>query len=308
MKLLIKTFFLLAILTACAQTPTPTPTTTPPALPTQSYPAPEPTMTPAGYPEPAPPPTVEPYPAATAVTDTAVLPLSIPRYTFQIINSYPHDPNAFTQGLVYEDSIFYEGTGLYGRSSLRRVDAASGEVQQRISLDELYFGEGITAWEDRIIQLTWRENKGFVYDKSSFGLLQEFDYPTEGWGITHDGQKLIISDGTAVLYFWDPETLAEIGRLAVYDESGPVVRLNELEYVEGEIWANIWQTDFIARIDPVTGQVVGWIDLSGLLDTAVVTQPVDVLNGIAYDATTGRLFVTGKLWPQVYEIELILVE
>ena len=235
-------------------------------------------------------------------------PFTIPRYTYQVINAYPHDPNAFTQGLVYEDGIFYEGTGLYGQSSLRQVDVTSGEVQQMISLDDQYFGEGITVWEDRIIQLTWQENTGFVYDKTSFDRLQEFNYPTEGWGITHDDQILIMSDGTATLYFWDPGTLAEIGHVDVFDENGPVVRLNELEYVEGEVWANVWQTNLIARIDPATGQVVGWIDLTGLLDTAVVTQPVDVLNGIAYDAATGRIFVTGKLWPQVYEIELIPVE
>jgi glutamine cyclotransferase len=305
MKLTIKLLLLLAILTACTQTPAPAPTTTPPALPTQPYPAPEPTATPAGYPQPAPLPTVKPYPAATAVNDTAVLSPTIPRYTYQVIHAYPHDPNAFTQGLVYEDGIFYEGTGLRGQSSLRRVDAASGEVQQIISLDQQYFGEGIVTWENRIIQLTWQENTGFVYDKTSFERVQEFSYPTEGWGITHDGQKLIMSDGTATLYFWDPETLTEIGRVDVFDEKGPVVHLNELEYVAGEVWANIWQTNLIARIDPATGQVVGWIDLTGLLDTAVVTQQVDVLNGIAYDAATNRLFVTGKLWPQVYEIELI---
>ena len=308
MKSTIKLILLLAMLTACSPAPSPATIPSPPALPTQPYPAPEPTITPESYPEPIPIPTIDPYPVATVASDTAVLTPSIPRYTYQIINIYPHDPNAFTQGLVYEDGVFYEGTGLYGQSSLRRVDVASGEVQQTISLDEQYFGEGIVTWQDRIVQITWRENKGFVYDKSSFELRQEFDYPTEGWGITHDGQKLIMSDGTATLYFWDPETLAEIGRLDVFDERGPVMRLNELEYVEGEVWANIWQTDFIARIDLATGQVVGWIDLTGLLDTAVVTQQVDVLNGIAYDDANQRLFVTGKLWPQLYEIELVLAE
>lgn len=308
MKSTIKLILLLALLAACTQTPTPAPTKTPPALPTQPYPAPEPTMTPAGYPEPIPVPTVDPYPVATVASDTAVLIPSIPRYTYQIINSYPHDPNAYTQGLVYEDGVFYEGTGLHGQSSLRRVDVASGEVQQMISLDEQYFGEGIVIWQDRIIQLTWRENTGFVYDKNSFELLQEFSYPTEGWGITHDGEKLIVSDGTATLYFWDPETLAEIGRVVVFDERGPVMQLNELEYVEGEVWAHVWQTDLIARIDPMTGQVVGWIDLTGLLDMDVVTQNVNVLNGTAYDDATDRLFVTGKLWPQLYEIELVLAE
>lgn len=309
---------LVILLTACANETIPVPTatlavTSPP--PVDSYPGPtsEMTATPAAYPlsEPSATPRAYPVVAETATVESgataASTPLSagVPRYTYQIINSYPHDPNAFTQGLVVEDDVFYEGTGLYGQSSLRRVDVASGEVQQMISLDELYFGEGIVTWEDHIIQITWKENTGFVYDKTSFELLQEFEYPTEGWGITHDGQKLIMSDGTAMLYFWDPETLAEIGQVDVFDENGPVVRLNELEYVEGEVWANVWQTDLIARIDPDTGQVVGWIDLTGLLDTAVVIQPTDVLNGIAYAAATGRLFVTGKLWPQVYEIEVI---
>jgi glutamine cyclotransferase len=311
MKLSIKLFLLLATLTAC--TPNPIPTATPPALPTPPYPEPAATDTPASYPEPAPPPTAAPYPVEIMAPypvgeNTAVITPSIPRYTYKIINSYPHDANAFTQGLVYEEGSFYEGTGLYGQSSLRRVDVTSGEVEQMINLDDQYFGEGIVVWQDRIIQLTWRENQGFVYDKASFELLQTFQYPTEGWGITHDGQKLIMSDGTATLYFWDLETLTEIGQLVVFDEFGPVTRLNELEYVAGEVWANVWQTDLIARIDLETGQVAGWIDLSGLLDTAVVTQPADVLNGIAYDPAAARLFVTGKLWPQVFEIELIAVE
>ncbi|MEJ2751058.1 MAG: glutaminyl-peptide cyclotransferase [Anaerolineae bacterium] len=282
---------LVIFLAACANTSNPVPTTTSAAT-TAPPPGPTPaiTTTPAAYPQPESSPTPSAYPAAE-VTMAASDVTAVPRYTYQIIHSYPHDPNAFTQGLVVEDGIFYEGTGLYGQSSLRRVDVASGEVQQMISLDAQYFGEGITTWGDRIIQLTWQENTGFVYDKASC--------------ITHDDQKLIMSDGTATLYFWDPETLAEIGHVDAFDENGPVVRLNELEYVEGEVWANVWQTNLIARIDPTTGQVVGWIDLTGLLDTAVVTQPVDVLNGIAYDTATGRLFVTGKLWPQVYEIEVI---
>ena len=226
-------------------------------------------------------------------------------YTYRIRNSYDHDPLAFTQGLVYRDGTLYEGTGLNGRSSLRRVDLETGEVLQMITLDQQYFGEGIVIWEERIIQLTWRSNQGFVYDRESFDLLDTFTYPTEGWGITHDGSKLMMSDGTSTIYFWDPETLAEIGSIEVRDATGPIVRLNELEYIDGEIWANVWQTDRIARIDPATGWVVGWIDFSGLLDGVPTTSPTDVLNGIAYDAETCRIFVTGKLWPKLFEIELI---
>ncbi len=262
--------------------------------------APYPTYTPQPI-YTLPSPIYTPYPTYTPAPSTT----AVPRYTYQIINAYPHDPTAFTQGLILEDGIFYEGTGLRGKSTLYKVDVETGAVIQSINLPNQYFGEGITTFGDYLFQITWQENTGFVYDKNSFELLRTFSYPTEGWGITHDGEKLIMSDGTATLYFWDPETLTEIGRVQVFDENGPVVRLNELEYIDGEVWANVWQTNFIARINPDTGQVVGWIDLTGLLDPAVVTQPVDVLNGIAYDAQTERLFVTGKLWPQVYEIELV---
>ena len=212
---------------------------------------------------------------------------------------------AFTQGLVYLDGILYEGTGLNGRSSLRQVDLETGEVLQMVELEEQYFGEGIVIWEDRIIQLTWQNNQGFVYDRESFTLLDTFSYPTEGWGITHDGQLLIMSDGTSNLYFWDPETLAETGRITVQDATGPIVRLNELEYINGEVWANIWQTNHIAVIDPATGWVNGWLDMSGLLDGVEITSPIDVLNGIAHDPATGRIWITGKLWPKIFEIELV---
>jgi glutaminyl-peptide cyclotransferase len=191
---------------------------------------------------------------------------------------------------------------------LRRVALETGEVQRMHQLADQYFGEGITVYGDRIIQLTWQSRVGFVYDKDSFELLQEFSYPTEGWGITHDGTRLIMSDGTANLYFWDPQSFKEIGRVQVYDERGPVVRLNELEYIQGEVYANVWQTNRIARIDPETGRVVGWIDLSGLLSAEDMVQPVDVLNGIAYDPAGDRLFVTGKLWPKVFEIQLVSLE
>jgi len=180
----------------------------------------------------------------------------------------------------------------------------TGKVLQLYALPPQFFGEGVTVYGDEIIQLTWQSNTGFVYDKDSFKLLQTFNYPTEGWGITHDGERLIMSDGTSTLRFWDPQTYVEIGRIKVYDDDGPVVRLNELEYIQGEIYANVWQTNRIARIDPNTGQVTGWIDLAGL-SPQDSSQPVDVLNGIAYDAENDRLFVTGKLWPKLFEIKLI---
>ncbi len=219
--------------------------------------------------------------------------------------TYPHDPGAFTQGLVYEDDIFYEGTGLYGQSTLRKVEPTTGEMLSGVRLSDELFGEGITVLDDKIYQLTWKSQIGFVVDKETFELLRTFAYPTEGWGLTHDGEQLIMSDGTDSLYFLDPETLEQIDSIQVHDETGPVVRLNELEYVEGQIYANVWQTDRIAIIDPESGQVTGWIDLSGLLKPETLSQPVDVLNGIAYDDEADRLFVTGKLWPTLFEIRLV---
>ena len=228
-------------------------------------------------------------------------------YTYSVVNTYQHDSNAFTQGLVFEDGALFEGTGLYGSSTLRRVELETGNILQIHELADQYFGEGITIYGSEIIQLTWKSHLGFVYDKDSFELLREFDYPTEGWGITHDGERLIMSDGTSSLYFLDPETLEEIGRIDVYDSDGPVTRLNELEYVQGGIYANVWQTDQIAMIAPQTGEVIGWINMEGLLGPEDRTNHVDVLNGIAYDAANDRLFVTGKLWPKLFEIELVAV-
>ena len=242
-----------------------------------------------------------PTPATRAPTDTAAVPV----YTYQIVDTYPHDPNAFTQGLVYADGQLFEGTGRYGQSSLREVDLQTGQVQRQVDLPEQFFGEGITLFGDRLYQLTWQSQQGFVYDAETFRQLNTFTYPTEGWGLTHDGSRLIMSDGTPTLYFLDPQSLQEIGRVTVRYGDQPVVRLNELEYVDGEVYANIWQTNTIARIDPQTGQVVGVLDLTGLLQPADVTQPVDVLNGIAYDAAGDRLFVTGKLWPKLFEIDLV---
>jgi glutamine cyclotransferase len=226
-------------------------------------------------------------------------------YTYDVLNAYPHDRNAYTQGLVFENGVLYEGTGRFGHSALCRVELETGEVLQIHELPAQFFGEGITICENKIIQLTWRSNVGFVYDKDSFELLQGFNYSTEGWGITHDGKRLIMSDGTSTLYFLDPQTFEEIGQLGVFDDDGPVNRLNELEYVQGEIYANVWQTNRIARIAPGTGQVTGWIKLGGLLSAEDRSEPVSVLNGIAYDAKNDRLFVTGKLWPKLFEIELI---
>jgi len=235
----------------------------------------------------------------------AVNTTAISVYSYNVVNTYPHDRNAFTQGLIFEDDVFYEGTGLRGRSSLRRVAITTGKVLQLRELPSHLFGEGITIYRDKIIQLTWQANTGFVYDKASFELLREFDYPTEGWGITFDGEHLIMSDGTPDLYFLHPETFEAIKQVQVHDNDGAVKKLNELEYVDGEIYANIFQTDRIARINPKTGLVVGWIDLDGLLSIEDRRQPVDVLNGIAYDSGNNRLFVTGKRWPKLFEIELI---
>ncbi|MBU2055357.1 MAG: glutaminyl-peptide cyclotransferase [Proteobacteria bacterium] len=227
-----------------------------------------------------------------------------PSYDYRVVRTYPHDRQAFTQGLACADGVFYEGTGLHGRSSLRKVDRASGRVLKEVRLEPHYFGEGIAVFGDRIVQLTWRSQIGFVYDKKTFRLLEKFSYPGEGWGLTHDGKRLIMSDGTAVLRVLDPKDFRETAKISVHDERGPVAGLNELEYVRGAIYANVWPTDEIAVIDPRTGRVKGWIDLQGLLDKGD-SPGVDVLNGIAYDALGNRLFVTGKLWPKVFELRLI---
>lgn len=220
-------------------------------------------------------------------------------YTYKVINTYPHDKEAFTQGLVFEHGFLYEGTGQYGASSLRKVQLETGEVVQIYRLPKRFFGEGITIYKNSIIQLTWQSQIGFVYDVKSFNLVREFHYSTEGWGITHDGKRLIMSDGTATLHFWDPQTFTQRGTFQVCDAHGPVTMLNELEYIRGEIYANVWQKNRIARISPQTGTVLGWIELGGLC------QWNGVLNGIAYDHEHDRLFVTGKLWPYIYEIKLI---
>ena len=232
-------------------------------------------------------------------------PQPVPIYTYMILNTYTHDRDAFTQGLVLENGVLYEGTGLYGKSSLRKVDLETGKVLQVHRLPSAYFGEGITILGDTIIQLTWQAKRGFVYDKNSFEVLREFTYKTEGWGITNDGKRLIMSDGTSTLYFLDANTFIVTGHVQVYDNNVTVANLNELEYIRGQVYANVWHTDSIAIIDPNSGRVTGWIDLSGLLPPKTDDMPVDVLNGIAYDTEAGRLFVTGKLWPSLFEIELV---
>jgi glutamine cyclotransferase len=229
-----------------------------------------------------------------------------PEYGYRVLARYPHDPGAFTQGLFYLDGFLYESTGLEGRSSIRKVRLETGEVVKSFAIPPQFFGEGMVDWKDRLISLTWRSEVGFVFDRETFAPQRLFSYRGEGWGLTRDGRRLIMSDGTAQLRFLDPETLRETGRVTVTDEGRPVKNLNELEYVRGEVWANVWLTDRIARIDPATGKVTGWIDLTGLLGPAdrARGQP-DVLNGIAFDAAKGRVFVTGKQWPVLYQIELV---
>ncbi|MEO6212298.1 MAG: glutaminyl-peptide cyclotransferase [Vicinamibacterales bacterium] len=230
-------------------------------------------------------------------------PVSGPVSRFEVVRVYPHDPQAFTQGLVFSGGVLYEGTGLNGRSGIRKVKLENGEVLQVQPLEQRHFGEGIALMGESIVQLTWQSGVGFVYDRASFQRTRTFTYRGEGWGLTYDGTRLIMSDGSATLRFLDPKTLQESGRLQVRDGARPLDRLNELEVVKGEIFANIWQTDRIARISPTTGAVTGWIDLAGLLDPRDARN-VDVLNGIAYDAKGDRLFVTGKLWPKLFEIRI----
>jgi glutaminyl-peptide cyclotransferase len=220
------------------------------------------------------------------------------------VHTYRHDPSAFTQGLLYSNGFLYEGTGLPEESTIRKVKLETGEVVQKRDVSGV-FGEGIVLWKDRLLELTWQHHLGFIYDANTFEPRGRFEYPGEGWGLTHDGKRIIMSDGTPELRFWDPETLKETGRLTVTDDGRPVAYLNELEFIKGEIWANVWQTDRIARIDPATGKVVGWIDLAGILPNSDRNDLTDWLNGIAYDSAAGRIFVTGKKWPKLFEIRLV---
>jgi len=230
---------------------------------------------------------------------------AIPEYTYLIVNRVPHDYQAYTQGLVFDNGYLYEGTGRRGESSLRKVDPDNGAVIAMHKLPQEFFGEGITIFDDKIYQLTWQEYTGFVYDRDTFLLMEEFFYTTEGWGITHDNTHLIISDGSSFLYFFNPQNFDIVKKIEVKDDKGPVVNLNELEFINGEIFANILYQNRIARIDPQNGRVVGWIDLNGILAGERIDYRIDVMNGIAYDAKNDRLFITGKLWPKVFEIKLI---
>jgi len=227
-----------------------------------------------------------------------------PEYTFAIVRVFPHDTSAYTQGLAYRDGFLYEGTGRNGQSSLRKVRLETGEVIQRVDLESEFFGEGITIVKDRVFQLTWKSGVGFVYDLKSFHLLRQSAYSGEGWGLATDGRELFLSDGTSEIRVLDAETFQEKRRLRVHDGATPVDQLNELEFVEGQIFANVWHSNRIARISLRTGDVVGWIDLTGLLSPIYRLEPEAVLNGIAYDPIRKRLFVTGKLWPSIFEIRL----
>ena len=226
------------------------------------------------------------------------------RYTYAVVNTYPHDSAAFTEGLVFYGGFLYESTGLEGSSTLRKVDLASGTILQKVSLPPQYFGEGIAIVGERIIQLTYQTHVGFVYNKTSFALVANFSYPTEGWGLTYDGARLIMSDGSDNLYFLDPQTLQRTGQIQVHDGNNSVPLLNELEYVNGDIYANVFTEQKIAIINPETGVVKAWVDMSGLQD-ANGDGWNKVLNGIAFDSSSNRLFVTGKDWPHLYEIELV---
>jgi len=225
--------------------------------------------------------------------------------SYRVVHAYPHDRQAYTQGLVFVDGHLYESTGLNGHSSLRMEDLESGRILQFHEVPSQYFAEGLTNWGSTLIQLTWQAHTALVYDRFSFRLLRTFHYDGEGWGLTQDGRSLILSDGTATLRFFDPATFREVRRIIVKDHGSPVTQLNELEYINGQIYSNIWHSDRIARISPQTGKVLGWIDLSGLLPESQRSDPEAVLNGIAYDAAHNRLFVTGKLWPQIFEIKII---
>jgi glutaminyl-peptide cyclotransferase len=229
---------------------------------------------------------------------------AIPAYGYSIVRTYPHDRDAFTQGLQYVDGVLYEGTGLQGRSSIRKVDLESGRILQQRDVPAEYFGEGITIWKSELFQLTYQSGTAFVYDRLTFAPRRSFNYVGEGWGLTQDGKSLIMSDGTEYLRFLDPATFAERRRVRVTAGGAPLKSLNELEYVKGEVFANVWQTDQIARIDPSSGRVLGYIDLRGLLNPREL-RSADVLNGIAYDPAGDRLFVTGKLWPKLFEIKLL---
>jgi glutamine cyclotransferase len=230
-----------------------------------------------------------------------------PRFSFRVVKAFPHDPTAFTQGIVFADGIFYESTGLRGHSTLRKVTPETGAVIQQVRVEDRYFAEGLALVGDELLQLTWEENEGLVYDKATLRRLRTFSYPTEGWGMAFEGKSLVMSDGSSRLFFLDPKTQRPVRSIQVLEGGHPVERLNELEFVRGELWANVWQTDRIVKINHRTGQVTGWIDLEGLLRPDARGPEGDVLNGIAWDRAGDRIFVTGKKWPWVFQIEVVPV-
>ncbi|MCA8961176.1 MAG: glutaminyl-peptide cyclotransferase [Planctomycetes bacterium] len=242
-------------------------------------------------------------------SDTPKAPEKTKVYGFKVLETYPHDRSHYTQGLVFDKGDLLEGTGQLGVSLIGRFDLRTGEPKQRKRLENRYFGEGVAVWKDRILQLTWRASVGFIYDYETLERTGTFHYTGEGWGLTHDGTHLILSDGTSDLRFLDPETFEVVRKVRVTDRNRPIAKLNELEYIEGEIFANVWQTDQIARIDPKSGHVNSWIDLTGLLPDEDRRSPSrkapEVLNGIAYDPVQKQLYVTGKYWPKLFRIELV---
>ena len=236
--------------------------------------------------------------------NTARSSAAVPVYGYEVVNTYPHDPQAFTQGLIFQDGAFIESTGLERHSTLRRVELQTGKVLQKVDVPPYFFAEGMTLFNGKIYQLTWKGEKGFVYDPKTFEKTGEFKYTGEGWGLTHDADSLILSDGSDKIRFIDPNTYEVKRTISIRDAGRAIEEINELEYVKGEIYANVWHQDRIARIDPADGHVTGWIDLSGLLKPGDVTDEEAVLNGIAYDEQGDRLFLTGKLWPKIFEIKL----
>lgn len=262
----------------------------------------------ASSPTPSPavaasPPTAESPAQVTppVVSDTTTTPTD----TYQVVNTFPHDRAAFTQGLLVDNGVLYESTGLEGRSSLRKDDLATGKVDKKVDVASTYFAEGLAQWKGKLYQLTWKAHKGFIYDQTTFKKTGTFGYTGEGWGLTHDDKNLILSDGTNQIRFLDPQSFAVVRTISVTDRGAPIDQLNELEYIKGEIWANVWQQDYIIRIDPTTGKIKGWIDMTGLLPAADRDSTTDVLNGIAYDAIKDRILVTGKLWPKIFEIKVV---
>lgn len=228
-----------------------------------------------------------------------------PVYTYEVVNIWPHDTRAFTQGLVFHQGWFYESTGHYGQSTLRKVEPRTGKVSKKVEISSQYFAEGMTILQGRVYQLTWTERKGFIYDLKNLRHEGEFGFEGEGWGLTNDGQSLIMSDGTHQIRFLDPQTFKQTRAISVCENGSPLMEINELEYIKGEIYANLWKSNRIVRIDPQTGRILGWIDLTGLLAPEERIHPdEDVLNGIAYDEKDDRLFVTGKRWPKIFEIRL----